>query len=173
MGCSCEKACDTFAKTAVAENYDLMVFACNDAGWKPNDVLKLIEDDKDVVSGWSGARFHPFGVKAFTKIFRDRMQMGTEPDLMKQIKEGKKHGLERVYSVAGELQVYKVEVFRKIPFPWFCGGLNPRGEPTTADFNFGFKAYDAGVETWVDWDVPCRHHVAGMMTENGQLRPMV
>ena len=173
MGCSCEKAMDTFAKACVDENYDIMVFACNDAGWKPDAVLQLIADDKDVVSGWSGGRFHPFGVKAFTKIFRDRCQMACDPDLNKQIKDGKKHGLERVYSVAGELQVYKVDVFRRIPYPWFSGVCNPKGEPTTPDFAFGFKCYDAGVETYVDWDVPLKHHSAGMMTENGQLRPMV
>ena len=166
------KALNLFAKEALDGGYDLMVQTCNDAGWRPDALKKLIADDKDVVSGWSGGRFHPFAVKSFTTIQRDKVLMGCEPDLYGKIKRGEKKGLERVYSIAGELAVFKVPIFKKLKYPYFSGVCNPSGEPTTDDFAFGCRCYDAGVEIWVDWDVKLRHHAAGMMTEDGKLRPM-
>lgn len=164
MGCSLAKANENFARIALDGNYDYMIQACNDGGWRSDSILKLIQDNKDVVTGWSSARFHPFEVKAFITINRPNVTMG--------YRRGLGSGLERVYSIASELAVFKVDVFRRIKPPWFSGVLNPKGEPTTDDFAFGCKAYDAGVEIWLDWNVPIRHHAAGMMTEGGKLRAM-
>ncbi len=162
MGCSAGKALDNFAKTALEGNYDVLAVACNDAGWQSDAVCRLIADDKDVVSGWSSSRFHPFEVKAFTSIDRENVRMN--------YRRGIGTGLERVYSVAGELQVYKVDVFRRIKYPWFEGINNPLGEPTTDDFCFGCKAFDCNIEIFVDWSVELSHLAEGMFTVGGKLR---
>jgi len=162
MGCGTGKALDVFAKAAVDGGFDLMVFACNDAGWEPGAVLKLISDDKDIVTGWSCERFHPFRVKAFTSIDRENVRM--------TFREGVGKGVEKVYSPAGELQVYKVDVFKKLQYPFFQGITNKLGEPTTDDFVLGCRCWDAHVDIFVDWDVPLKHISSGMITENGKLR---
>jgi len=90
MGCATGKAMDNFAKAALEGGHDLMVMAANDAGWKPDAVVKLIADDKDVVSGWSSSRFHPFEVKGFTSIDRENVRM--------TYRKGIGTGLEKVYS---------------------------------------------------------------------------
>jgi len=162
MGCGTGKALDNFAKAAIEGAYDFLCVACDDAGWKPDDVCKLIDDDKDVVSGFSRERFHPFRFKVFTEIDRENVMFSFQGSIGT--------GLQRVYSVAGELQVYKVPIFKTMQYPYFQGILRPNGEPTTDDFSFGCRAYDAGVEIWVDWDVPLRHIAAGMETDKNGLR---
>jgi hypothetical protein len=162
MGCSCGKALDNFAKTAIDKKFDFLVVACSDSGWNSDAVCKLIADDKDVVSGWSRSRFRPFEVKAFTGIDRE--------NVLFSFRKGIGTGIEKVYSVAGELQVYKVSIFSKMKYPWFQGILRPTGEPTTDDFNFGCRAYDAGIEIFLDWDVSLGHIASGLKTDKNGLR---
>jgi hypothetical protein len=153
---------EIFVRLALDGKYDWLVMACNDGAWKPDAVERLMAHGKDIVSGWSGGRVHPFLPKIFVGIDREKCLM--------RHRVGAGTGLERVYSIAGELAVYRTDVFRRISPPWFCGVNKPDGTPTSDDFAFGMKAYDAGVETWVDWDVPLTHRVDGMVTEGGKLR---
>jgi len=172
LGSTTPVAMNAFAKLALEGNFDYMIQTADDSGWGKDSVLKLLAHDKDVVSGWSSSRFSPFMVKAFTNIKRDMVQMSSKNGLLDQIMKGEKHGLERVYALAGELAAYKVDIFRRIKFPWFNGIVRGGNETTTDDFNFGCRAYDAGVEIWLDWDLPLKHGAAGMITENGKLRSL-
>jgi len=165
VGSSCAKANRMFVEMALKDNYDYVILTANDAGWKPDDICKLIDDNKDVVSGWSGVHYPPFHVKVFTEMDRENVLL--------KLKGSIGTGLEKVYSASSEITAYKVDVFRKIKPPWFSGILNKRGEVVADDFSFACRAYDAGVEIWVDWDVPIRHHAGGLLSYKGELVPQI
>lgn len=167
IGNTASQALEGFAEIALDSGCDYLVQSCNDSAWPKDAVKRLIANDKDVVSGWSRGRFHPFRVKAFTGIDRENVRMRHKPRA-----EIPGKGLERVYSIAGELAAFKVDVFRRMKRPWFSGVLRPDGTTTTDDFAFGCRAFDAGVEIWLDWDLPLVHHAGGMVTDGSGLRSM-
>ena len=68
------------------------------------------------------------------------------------------------------LNVYKADVFSRIPDPWFWGEVQHGATRLpTEDYYFARQALKHGVEIWCDWDVPLIHHVEGMATQGGNL----
>lgn len=143
-----------------------IIYAGPDVGWKPNDISRLIEHDKDIIGGWACGRLPPFLCHAAD----DMNEAGNGFRPVKNPQE--RIGIEKICSVGGELIVFKSTVFSKIPEPWFYGQdmlIPETGRLMTEDYYFAKRAAENGVEIWVDWDVKLIHHADGLVTYDGKV----
>lgn len=157
-------AMTTMVRHALSSDADYIVMASADIAWKSGDIAKLIGHNKDVCCGWASGRTSPFRCHIADKY-------NEQDQTFRVIDDPQNHkGLERVAAVGGELNVYKADVFRRIPNPWFYGPDNMSiGRLMTEDYYFASQAHKHGVEIWVDWDVSLIHHVEGMATKGCDL----
>lgn len=143
---------------------DHMTLISVDTDWDSDTVAKLVSHDKDVISGWSSGRYAPFRCHVAGEIFPEKR-------LFKPIADPQNHhGLEKVSAVGGELVVYNMSIFDKLPSPWFFGPDMVKSDKImTEDYFFAVQAWKHGVEIWCDWDVDIRHCADGIVTSRGKL----
>jgi hypothetical protein len=143
---------------------DYIIMASADIAWNPHDIARLIGHGKDVCCGWASGRTSPFTCHIADKY-------NEAEHTFHVISNPTEHsGLERVAAVGGELNVYKADVFRRIPDPWFWGPDNMSiGRLMTEDYYFASQAHKHDVEIWVDWSVALVHCIEGMATCNGNM----
>jgi hypothetical protein len=149
---------------------DYMIWISNDVAWESDTVKKLIAHDKPVIGGWAKGRYSPFQCHVADTWSPDKnkyhiIQNPTEH-----------HGLEKVAANGGEMLCFRMDVFDKIPEPWFFGRemvlVDKDGKATelqTEDFFFFSECRKYGVDIWVDWDAPLYHMAAGLMSYKGDL----
>ena len=94
---------------------DWIVVISSDVGWYSNDIAKLISHNLPIVGGWASGRFHPFTchVADFIDVDTRRLRPVRNPK--------ERRGIEEVCGNGGELIVYRADVFKTIPSPWFFG----------------------------------------------------
>jgi len=125
---------------------DYVLFMDSDNVITPKDLKKLVEDDKEIVSGVYFHRGFPYlpvvyeydtnatGFINSNKIFK---------------------GLKRIDGAGLGACLIKKSVFEKLRKPYF--EFNAFGNGSTEDFDFFEKCRKSGVELWADWDVPIGH----------------
>jgi len=132
-------------------DYDYIMWIDSDQVFEPNDFFKLLEHDKDIVSG----------------LYLRKPQGDTLNDIPIEFACFNEDG-KRLYTneVNGELRkvwsngmgwmLIKKGVFEKIEYPWFgpiIEGLGFHGE----DVSFQLRARDSGFESYVDTSVIVGH----------------
>lgn len=148
---------------AIQGVYDYVLFIDSDIGFNLQQVLNLLEQDKDIISG--------------AYIRRDRQEMfncgmwkedipgAIYYDLNKETT-----GLHKVDFVGGGFLLCKSSVFPKIEYPWFrrvLVGDDVLQEEIPEDYGFCLGARKAGFELWVDCDVQVYHNLEGPKLQGG------
>jgi len=133
------------------KDYDYIMWIDSDQVFEPNDFFKLLEHDKDIVSG----------------LYLKKPQGDTLNDIPIEFACFNEDG-ERLYTneVNGELRkvwsngmgwmLVKKGVFEKIEYPWFgpiITGLGFHGE----DVSFQLRAKDVGFDSYVDTSIVVGH----------------
>ena len=133
------------------KDYDYIMWIDSDQVFEPNDFFKLLEHDKDIVSG----------------LYLRKPQGDTLNDVPIEFACFNENG-KRLYTneVNGELikvwsngmgwMLVKKGVFEKIEYPWFgpiIEGLGFHGE----DVSFQIRAKDVGFESYVDTSIIVGH----------------
>ena len=133
------------------KDYDYIMWIDSDQVFEPNDFFKLLEHDKDIVSG----------------LYLRKPQGDTLNDIPIEFACFNEDG-KRLYTneVNGELRkvwsngmgwmLVKKGVFEKIEYPWFgpiIEGLGFHGE----DVSFQLRAKDVGFESYVDTSIIVGH----------------
>ena len=133
------------------KNYDNIMWIDSDQVFEPNDFFKLLEHDKDIVSG----------------LYLRKPQGDTLNDIPIEFACFNEDG-KRLYTneVNGELRkvwsngmgwmLIKKGVFEKIEYPWFgpiIEGLGFHGE----DVSFQLRAKDVGFDSYVDTSIVVGH----------------
>ena len=133
------------------KEYDYIMWIDSDQVFEPNDFFKLLEHDKDIVSG----------------LYLKKPQGDTLNDIPIEFACFNEDG-ERLYTneVNGELRkvwsngmgwmLIKKGVFEKIEYPWFgpiIEGLGFHGE----DVSFQLRAKDVGFDSYVDTSIIVGH----------------
>lgn len=91
------------------------IFTCDDDMFYPEDIfIKLIEHDKDIVSGLYVGRSAPFPIMAFNP----HKETGVHQTIKHT--DFKRGDVIEVCAVGGGCVFIKREVFEKIPSPWYC-----------------------------------------------------
>ena len=132
-------------------DYDYIMWIDSDQVFEPNDFFKLLEHDKDIVSGLYLRK--PQGdtlndIPVYFACF-------TAPN--KGLFTNEVNGeLRTIYANGMGWMLVKKGVFEKIEYPWFgpiITGLNFCGEDTA----FQIRAKDAGFDSYVDTTVIVGH----------------
>ena len=147
---------ETAAKTFLEGNYDALLFVDSDMVCPIDMLVRLIEADKDIVSGLAFKRFPPYEPCIFKKCDRE----GTEfwLDYPK--------GLIEIQGVGMACTLIKRKVFEAVPQPWFFPEPNI-GE----DLAFCIRAREAGYKIYCDTNLICGHVGNFVVTEEFYRRP--
>lgn len=121
---------------ALRYNADYMFWLDSDMVIAQDTLLRLMEHDKDIVSGLY------FNRKTFEPIMYLRGREKHEP-----IIRWDKDSLLKVDAIGMGCVLIKSDVFRNIPPPWF---LYNAVENVSEDIYFCVKAKEAGYDIWVD-----------------------
>ena len=133
------------------KDYDYIMWIDSDQIFKPDDFFKLLEHDKDIVSG----------------LYLRQPEGGTLNDIPvyyacfsaadKGLYTNEVNGeLRTVFGNGMGWMLIKKGVFEKTPFPWFgpmIEGLDFNGE----DVAFQIRARDSGFESYVDTSIVVGH----------------
>lgn len=121
---------ETIAEEALAGGYEYLFFVDSDMKFEPDVLSKLLVHNKDIVGAIYNKRLDPP-----TKIFNVRH----DPLPNKLFKQN---------ILASGCMLIKMEVFKKLPKPWFFLGTETLqlGE----DVYFCKKARENGIELWCD-----------------------
>ena len=135
------------------KDYDYIMWIDSDQVFEPNDFFKLLEHDKDIVSGLYLRK--PKGdnlsdIPVFFACF-------SAPD--KGLFTNEVNGeLRTVYANGMGWMLVKKGVFEKIDYPWFYpintnDGVGIHGE----DHSFQIRAKEAGFDSWADTSIIVGH----------------
>ena len=133
------------------KDYDYIMWIDSDQVFEPNDFFKLLEHDKDIVSG----------------LYLRKPQGDTLNDIPiefacfnedgKMLYTNEVNGeLRKVWSNGMGWMLIKKGVFEKIEYPWFgpiIEGLGFHGE----DVSFQLRAKDVGFDSYVDTSIVVGH----------------
>ena len=133
------------------KDYDYIMWIDSDQVFEPNDFFKLLEHDKDIVSG----------------LYLRKPQGDTLNDIPiefacfnedgKMLYTNEVNGeLRKVWSNGMGWMLVKKGVFEKIEYPWFgpiITGLGFHGE----DVSFQLRAKDVGFDSYVDTSIVVGH----------------
>jgi hypothetical protein len=109
----------------------------------PDGVERLLKHGLDIVGGWYPWR-KP-GPRKGTPIV-------LTPDGERATLDDPDGTLREVYTIPTGFTLFRIEVFRRIPYPWFVTGVQ-----LTQDSFFSQQAREAGFRLWCDTAVRCRH----------------
>lgn len=160
-------AMDPFDSRPLGGNitYDKLLWIDSDIAWKAEDVIKLYESDKDVISG---AYLLANGtVAAYEEKFG-------RPYRYEEVKEMTE--LKRVYTVGFGFVCVKQGIFESLSRPWFQSVIDTIKDPKGGDVPFAvmgedtswcFRVNKAGYEIYLDPTVQVTHHKNMKLTWEG------
>jgi len=134
------------AKKAIEMDADYVMWFDSDMIFEPDTMLKLIEADKDIVSGLYFRRSPPYSLVAF-----DKCDLETGEWTQQEVPEK----LETCEAVGFGCVLLKTDVLREIVIKfntWFQP-MKGFGE----DLAFCWRARQCGYDIWLDPDVVCGH----------------
>jgi GT2 family glycosyltransferase len=155
---------NTIIRQALKHECTHVFFMDDDVLLPPDTLLKLLEHDKDIVSGLYLMRNHPHQPIAFAEY--DMQGRCSHIDI-----QGKTGLVEVVATGLGCLLV-KSDVFNKLEEPWIRMG-ELESDMWCDDLGFYKRARDAGYKGWLDTDIHVEH-IASMTIKpvriNGEFR---
>jgi hypothetical protein len=145
--------------------YDKMLWIDSDIAWQPEDVIKLYESDKDVISG--AYLFANGSVAAYKEKYG-------RPYNFEEVKDST--DIVKVYSVGFGFVCVKQGVFESLSRPWFQSAQDAIKDPNGKkvpfaimgeDTSWCFRVNKAGYEIYLDPTVQVTHHKNMKLTWEG------
>lgn len=136
---------------ALQMNVTHLLFMDTDQTYPSDTISKLLSHDVDVCGCLISRRYPPFDPIV--------MRMDKEVNKLYRIddEEIEREELTQVDATGTGCVLFKAEVFKKIPKPWFEFKVNDAGEPVGEDINFCYKLGDAGYKIYVDTSIKVGH----------------
>ena len=146
-------------KKAIQEGYTHILFIESDTYDYPDNILDVfLEHDKDIVSAYSYARYHPYPANVYARVERrdtDGLRVtGDMMDIDGYFNVLPIQGLKQVDYTSFQFMFIKTSVFDKLPFPWFT---YYEGWAGVTDKPFSRHCERNGVEMWCDTNMTVRH----------------
>jgi hypothetical protein len=144
--------------------YDKIMWIDSDIAWTPDDIIKLYESDKDIISG---AYLLASGeVVAYKKMFGPGYNYQEVMDMTEPV---------QIDATGFGFICVKQGVFEKLTRPWFQsvdGTLTIEGQERIMpimgeDMSWCKRVKDEGYEIWFDPTVKVTHHKTIKLTWNG------
>ena len=152
------------------ERADYLVMLDVDHRFAPDFILKLMKHKKDVVTGCTSGRVHPFGQTQYKKVKKD-IRKGDNIVNPKPTDPLMKIGASGLVGM-----LIKVDVLFKLQFPYFKRtyigtekGNNVEAEEGS-DVYFTKKLNEIGVEIWLDPSITFPHEVRRVFVNRGELK---
>ena len=147
------------AQQALSFEADYIMWFDSDMCFQPNTLLKLLEDDKDIVSGLYFRRAMPYTPVAFSKIAIDEKGEADFEDY-----KGELSGLHQIGGVGFGCVLMKTDVIMECmaKYGTCFSPIAGYGE----DLSFCWRAQQLGYEIWLDADVKCGHCGHIVVTQN-------
>ena len=138
------------AQQALQCDADYIMWFDSDMCFQPNTLLRLLKDDKDIVSGLYFRRAMPYTPVAFSKIEINEDCRADFEDY-----KGELSGIHQVGGVGFGCVLMKTEVIKDCleRFGTCFSPIYGYGE----DLAFCWRAQELGYEIWLDADVKCGH----------------
>lgn len=149
--------------------YDKIMWIDSDIAWKPEDVLKLYNSDKDVIGG--AYMISNGDITAYRELFGP----GFKPEEVKAMTEPVK-----VFGLGFGFACIKSGVFEKLQRPWFqqvTATKNIDGQEFSfpligEDLSLCHRLGELGVEIWFDPTVRVTHHKMVTLGWDGEMKPL-
>ncbi len=123
-----------------------------DQVYHPQTITRLLSHRLPVVGALIHRRYPPFDSLMLKTVEIDEWRNGYV-----SIDEWKEGELVEVDATGGGCLMFNMDVFRKIPRPWFKASLNPDGSVLGEDISFCQELKAAGYRIFVDTSVPAGH----------------
>jgi hypothetical protein len=144
--------------------YDKILWIDSDITWEPEDVLKLYNSDKDIISG---AYLIATGD---VMAYKEKLGKPYSYDEVKQMTEPVE-----IYSAGFGFICFKSGIFEKMPRPWFQAFPTETeidGKPYVfnmlgEDISLCHRAKSLGFQIWLDPAVKVTHHKTIKLTWEG------
>jgi hypothetical protein len=144
--------------------YDKILWIDSDITWEPEDVLKLYNSDKDIISG---AYLIATGD---VMAYKEKLGKPYSYDEVKQMTEPVE-----IYSAGFGFICFKSGIFEKMPRPWFQAFPTETeidGKPYVfnmlgEDISLCHRAKSLGFQIWLDPTVKVTHHKTVKLTWEG------
>ncbi len=130
------------------KEYDYIMWIDSDIVFKPEHFFKLLEHDKDIVSGLYLKKPHTDSMADIPTSFA----CFVDDDYRNLMTHEANGELINVRANGMGWMLVKKGVFEKIDYPWF-GMINHHGE----DLSFQLRAKDAGFDSYVDTSIIVGH----------------
>lgn len=123
-----------------------------DQVYHPKTVPTLLAHNLPIVSALVHRRYPPFD-----SIMMKLKQLDDSHDIYESIDDWKDGELVEVDATGCGCIMYQMDVFKKMPSPWFKSRQNLDGFPIGEDFGFCQNLKAAGYRIFVDTSVPAGH----------------
>jgi len=123
-----------------------------DQVYHPKTITRLLSHNLPVVGALVHRRYPPFDSLMLKMVKTDEVRNAYVP-----IDEWKDGSLVEVDATGGGCLMFNMEVFRKLPRPWFKMQKNPDGSTIGEDIGFCMELKKAGYRIFVDTSVPAGH----------------
>jgi len=147
------KADNAIFKTGIVNKYTHVLRMDDDIwGVRPGDVMKLIEADKDFISGVMYIRGFPYSRCAFNKIDKSLTLQQTEKLGGTLLTELDGDGVQPCDLTAFPFTLFKVSMIKQFTYPFF----DPKDD-ASPDTAFCQKCLDKGIQPHVHMDIMVNH----------------
>jgi hypothetical protein len=141
---------NNIVRDAILSGCTHLIMMDTDQVYRVDTIPRLLSHKKDIVGCLVYRRYPPF----------DPLMMTGKLNAYQRIEQWEPGALVEVDATGTGCLCFKVDVFKKIPPPWFKAWEMPGGAVVGEDFDFCAKARDAGIKIYVD--TGC---VAGHLTQ--------
>lgn len=144
--------------------YDKLLWIDSDIAWKPEDVLRLYESDKDIISG-----AYLFGNGTAAAYAEKLGKAYTHAEIIEMSEPFKVSG------IGFGFVAIKAGVFELMSRPWFqqaevthnINGIDYTFPVVGEDLSWCYRVQDLGFDVWVDPEVKVTHHKMMKLTWEG------
>src|SRR3990167_10149358 len=145
-GCNVHQSRTNIVRTALKNDITHLLFVDSDMVFEPDALNILLEKDKDII----GANYNmrKFPLTSTIKIHDEKGVKIYEP----------KSDMFECYAVSTGFMLIKMDVFKKIPTPWFAYEFDEKGDMKTgSDIWFCKQARKAGYKIYCDPTIQVGH----------------
>lgn len=138
---------EQIVKMAIEKECTHLLFVDSDMSFEGDAANRLLAREKDIV-----------GVHYNARKFPPTTTVHMNPEKRARIKEDHPDGFLTCEAVATGFMLIKLDIFKKLPQPWFFWKSDDKGDVTEGeDYWFCRQAREAGFEIWVDLNVKMGH----------------
>ncbi len=154
----------------VAERFDYLVQLDTDHRYSPSFIIDLMKHGKDIVTGCTSNRRHPFSQTQFKKF---QKELRADDNIVNPSLDDE---LMRIDASGPVGMIIKVDILDKLTYPYY----NFRHIGTEEDKNieavmggdvfFCKQLKDVGIDIWLDPKITFPHEVNNVFVNRGQLK---